>query len=348
MNIRVAGPRSWSGPRNGAPWVWGFAAAALVWLVILVISGQGGGQTVSLALSLAPYLVIVGLGQMLVVTAGPGNIDVSVSSVISLAGFVSVAAASATGSAAVGILAGIGVGVLVAAVSTVAILGLSVPPIIATLAAGLVASSITLSTANGFTAVPDAGLRAALNLRPAGVPVLALAIAVLTVLVAALLRRTVYGRSLVAVGQNRRAAERAGVPVARVIATTYLLSGALAGLTGALLAAYIAPSADLGTRYLLDSVAVVVIGGTLISGGRAVPVGVWGAALFFILLDGLVNLVGWSTAAQNLLKGGLVLFVLFLAGGGDRSGGLASLFRRRPRPAAATTTTTITGDDTDG
>jgi ribose transport system permease protein len=337
MNIRAIASR---------PWIWGFAAAVLVWLVILIVSGQGGGQTVSLALSLAPYLVVVGLGQMLVITAGPGNIDVSVAPIISLAGFVSVGVAASTGSATVGVLAGMGVGVLVAVISTVAILGLSVPPIIATLAAGLVASSATLYLANGFTAVPDPGLRQLLNVRPAGIPVLAVAVAALTGLIIVLLRRTVYGRSLIAVGQNRRAAERAGIPVARVIATTYLVSGALAGLTGALLAAYIAPSADLGTRYLLDSVAVVVIGGTLISGGRAVPVGVWGAGLFFILLDGLVNLVGWSTAAQNLLKGGLVLFVLFLAGGGDRAGGTASRFRRRPRPAAATTTTT--GDNTHG
>ncbi|MER5424351.1 ABC transporter permease [Streptosporangium roseum] len=337
MNIRALVAR---------PWIWGFVAAVLVWLIIVIISGQGGGQTVSLALSLAPYLVVVGLGQMLVITAGPGNIDVSVAPIISLAGFVSVAVTASTGSAVVGVLAGVGVGVVVALISTVAILGLSVPPIIATLAAGLIASSVTLSLANGFTAVPDAGLRQLLNVRPAGIPLLAVAVAVVTALVIALLRRTIYGRSLIAVGQNRRAAERAGVPVARIIATTYLASGALAGLTGSLLAAYIAPSADLGTRYLLDSVAVVVIGGTLISGGRAVPVGVWGAALFFILLDGLVNLVGWSTAAQNLLKGGLVLLVLFLAGGGDRVGGTPSRFRRRPRPAAATTTTT--GDNTHG
>ncbi|MER5628759.1 ABC transporter permease [Streptosporangium sp. NPDC002544] len=337
MNIRALVAR---------PWIWGFAAAALVWLIILAISGQGGGQTVSLALSLAPYLVIVGLGQMLVITAGPGNIDVSVAPIISLAGFVSVLAASSTGSATLGILAGAGVGLVIAAISTVAILGLSVPPIIATLAAGLIASSGTLSLANGFSAVPDPGLRSLLNLRPAGIPILAVAIAVVTVLVIALLRGTIYGRSLIAVGQNRRAAERAGIPVARIIAVTYLASGALAGLTGALLAAYIAPSADLGTRYLLDSVAVVVIGGTLISGGRAVPVGVWGAALFFILLDGLVNLVGWSSAAQNLLKGGLVLLVLFLAGGGDRVAGTSSRFRRRPRPAAVTTTTT--GENTHG
>ncbi|MER7498893.1 ABC transporter permease [Nonomuraea pusilla] len=338
MNVRVLLTR---------PWIWGFAAAALVWVAILAISGQGGGQTVSLALSLAPYLVVVGLGQMLVITAGPGNIDVSVASVISLAGFVSVAAAASTGSVVLGVGAGVAAGIAVAAVSTVAILGLSVPPIIATLASGLVASSATLSLAGGFTAVPDPGLRELLNLRPAGVPLFAVAVAAVTVAVVAVLRRTVYGRSLIAVGQNRRAAERAGIPVRRVIAATYLASGALAGLTGSLLATYIAPTADLGTRYLLDSVAVVVIGGTIISGGRAVPTGVWGAALFFILLDGLVNLVGWSTAAQNLLKGGLVLLVLFLAGGGARTPG-ASLpsLRRRRRPAAADTTTP--GETTDG
>ncbi|MGV9764341.1 ABC transporter permease [Micromonospora tulbaghiae] len=328
------------------PWIWGFLAAALVWTLILAISDSGGGQTVSLALSLAPYLVIVGLGQMLVITAGPGNIDVSVASIISLAGFVSVQVATATGSVAVGLLAGVGSGVAIAVISVVAILGLSVPPIIATLAAGLIASSLTLSLADGFTAVPDEGLRALLNLRPAGVPVLAVAVAALTAVVAAVLSRTVYGRSLLALGQNRPAAERAGVPVARVVTTTYLASGALAGLTGALLAAYIAPSPDLGTRYLLDSVAVVVIGGTLISGGRAVPVGIWGSALFFILLDGLVNLVGWSTAAQNLLKGALVLFVLFLAGGGTpRASTRRIRIPRRWQPAAATPTATTTGDN---
>ncbi|MFJ5117085.1 ABC transporter permease [Kitasatospora sp. NPDC088548] len=323
------------------PWIWGFLAALLVWLVILAVSGQGGGQTVSLALSLAPYLVLVGVGQMLVVTAGPGNIDVSVGPVISLAGFVSVAAASTTGSVTLGILAGIAAGLAVATVSATGILGLSMPPIIATLATGLMASSCTLVMAEGFTAVPDSGLRRLLNLRPAGVPLTAVAVAVLTVLIVLLLRGTTYGRSLTAIGQSARAAERAGIPVTRVLAATYLASGALAGLAGALLATYIAPAPDLGTRYLLDSIAVVVIGGTLISGGRAVPVGIWGGALFFILLDGLVNLVGWSTAAQNLLKGSLVLFVLFLAGGGGRTGRtpLRRTGHRPPVPGASATPT---------
>ena len=83
-----------------------------------------------------------------------------------------------------------------------------------------------------------------------------------------------------------------------------------------------APNVELGNDYLLDSIAAVVIGGTLITGGRAVPAGVWGGALFFILLGGLLNLIGWNYAGQNVLKGFLVLAVLFLAGG-------APLLRRR-------------------
>jgi ribose transport system permease protein len=320
--------------------IWGFVGAVLVWLLMLAVSGHGGGQTLSLALSLSPYLVIVGLGQMLVITAGPGNIDVSVGPAMALAGFIAVAVNATTGSVLIGLLGGIGVGLVIAAVSALAILALAVPPIIATLATGLIASSITLQIADGFTAVPDPGLRHALNLRPLGIPLLAIAVVALTAAGIWMLKNTTYGRDLIAIGQNQRAAERSGVPVRRTIAVTYLASGALAGLAGALLAAYVAPTPDLGTSYLLDSVAVVVIGGTLISGGRAVPAGIWGGALFFVLLNALVNLVGWSDAAQNVLKGALVLLVLLLAGGGptrNASRG-ASRWRRPTNPPIPTTT----------
>jgi ribose transport system permease protein len=299
----------------GAPWLFSFVFAAIVLVAIVAVSGQGGGGTLSLAVSLAPYLVLVALGQMLVITTGPGNIDVSVASVLSLAGFTSIWVTNATSSVLLGLLTAVATGAAVAAISVVSIAFLAIPPIVATLASGLIASSFTLALANGFTGNPDPTLRAFLNLRLLGVPVLAVVVLVLTIGVGAGLRYTVFGRSLLAVGQNRRAAAYAGVATRRTVAVTYLASGVLAGLTGALLATYIAPTPDLGTTYLLDSIAVTIIGGTLISGGRAVPTGVWGGALFFILLDGLLNLVGWSAAGQNVLKGLLLLAVLFLAGG---------------------------------
>ena len=302
-------------PFSVPAWTYSFVFAIAVLVLIVVVTGRGGGSTFLSALALVPYLVLVATGQMLVISSGPGNIDVSVASVISLGGYVSIAVADSTGSGLLGVLAAIGVGLGTALISVLAITFVSIPPIVATLASGLIVSSFTLGMSNGFSGTADAGLRAFVNARVFGVPWLAIVVLVFSILIALMLTFTVYGRRLLAVGQARGAADYARIRPARVVASTYFISGALAGLTGALLSAYIAPSADLGTDYLLDSIAVVVIGGTLISGGRAVPAGVWGGALFFVLLDSLLNLVGWSLAGQNILKGVLILAVLFLAGG---------------------------------
>lgn len=316
-------------------YTWSFLFAIVVLAGIFLATHSFGLGTISLALSLAPYLVLVGVGQMLVISAGPGNIDVSVGNIISLAGFTSVGVTSSTGSVALGILTGAGCGLGIAIISVFAIVVVKIPPIVATLASGLIASSFTLTLANGFTANPSTSLRSFLNADVVGIPWVAIITAAFTVLVVLALRRTVLGRSLIAVGQNRRAADFAGIRSTWVTAGTYLVSGVLSGVAGSLLATYVAPTADLGTVYLLDSIAVVVVGGTLISGGRAVPAGVWGGALFFILLDSFLNLIGWSLAGQNVLKGALVLAVLFLAGGAVRRRKSAPVPPAEVRPAEA-------------
>ena len=105
-----------------------------------------------------------------------------------------------------------------------------------------------------------------------------------------MLHRTVYGRSVLAIGQNIRAAWLAGIPVGRIRFLTYVLSGALGGLNGALLAGYFrGASVDIGNEYLLASIAVVVIGGTSVAGGKANVPGLWGAALFLVLLLTMLN-----------------------------------------------------------
>jgi ribose transport system permease protein len=303
--------RNWSIP----PWTWSFLASAVVLILTFLVSGRGGTQTLTLAFTIAPYLVIVGLGQMLVMSAGPGNIDVSVAKVFSLGGLLSIAVGEATGSWILGLGAAVGVGLAMASISVVAILYVRIPPIVATLATSLIASAISLTLAKGFQGSADPALKAFLGWAPFGVPAFAVVVLFFTVLVSLVLRWTTWGTQMLAFGQARRAAEYAGVSTTKVIVFVYLISGALAALAGALRASFSAPNVELGNDYLLDSIAVVVIGGTLITGGRAVPAGVWGGALFFILLDGLLNLIGWSFAGQNVLKGFLVLAVLFLASG---------------------------------
>ncbi|MCR8722771.1 ABC transporter permease [Frigidibacter sp. ROC022] len=317
---------------NGMPpWAWSFLAAVLVLILTYGISGQGDGQTITLALTVAPYLVLVGLGQMLVMTAGPGNIDVSVAKVFSLGGLLSIAVAESTGSWLLGLGAACGVGLCMASISVIAILLVRIPPIVATLATSLIASAISLTLAQGFQGSAHPDLRAFLNWSPLGVPAFAVVVAAFTLAVSWILARTVWGAQLLAFGQARRAAQFAGIRATRILVVVYLVSGILAALAGALRASFSAPNVELGNDYLLDSIAVVVIGGTLMSGGRAVPLGVWGGALFFILLDGLLNLIGWSYAGQNILKGFLVLTVLFLANGAPLiAPSAASATRKQP------------------
>jgi len=304
------------------PWIWSFLAAVIVLILTLVVSNGHGVQTLTLAFTIAPYLVLVGLGQMLVMSTGPGNIDVSVAKVFSLGGLLSIAVGEATGSWLLGIGAALGAGLALSAISVVAILYVRIPPIVATLATSLITSAISLTLAQGFQGSADPALKSFLSWAPAGVPAFAMIVILFTIIVSFLLRWTVWGTQTLAFGQARRAAEYAGVSATKTLTIVYLTCGALAALAGALRAAFSAPNVELGNDYLLDSIAVVVIGGTLITGGRAVPAGVWGGALFFILLDGLLNLIGWSYAGQNVLKGFLVLAVLFLAGG-------APILRRR-------------------
>lgn len=297
------------------PRTWSFVAAGIVFGLTVMVSGGSGMQTLTLALTVAPYLVLVGLGQMLVMSTGPGNIDVSVAKVFSLGGLLSVAVTEATGSWVLGLSAAVASGLALATISVIGILLIRIPPIVATLATSLIASALSLTLAKGFQGSADPVLNSFLNFAPFGVPAFAVAVLILTIFMSFVLTSTTWGMRMLAFGQAARAAEYAGIKSRNIIAVVYLSCGALAGLAGALRAAFSAPNVELGNDYLLDSIAVVVIGGTLITGGRAVPAGVWGGALFFILLDGLLNLIGWSYAGQNVLKGFLVLSVLFLASG---------------------------------
>ena len=93
----------------------------------------------------------------------------------------------------------------------------------------------------------------------------------------------------------------------------------LAGLTGALIAGFAGGnSLDQGEEYLLLTIAVTVIGGTAVAGGRASVPGVWGAALFMFLLVAMLNAAGAGPGLRLLLTGTIIIGVITLARG-DRA-----------------------------
>jgi hypothetical protein len=125
------------------------------------------------------------------------------------------------------------------------------------------------------------------------VPNLALVALVLALAAWWLLERSLYGRRVLAIGQNIRAARFAGVPVDGVRLATYTLSAVLAALCGFLLSCFSGGAAlNMGAEYLLMSIAVVVIGGTSVAGGNSNVPGIWGASLFMFLVVSMLNTYG--------------------------------------------------------
>lgn len=297
------------------PWIWSILGMVVIWIAIGAKTGSGLGGTFTSALSLAPYLMIVGIGQMFVITAGYGSIDLSVPYALTLAGFVSVSTMNGGhGSIIVGVLVGLLAGLAVAVANVLAIELLAIPPIVATLATGLMAQSAVSVKAATFNAAVDPTLHNFTTANVGPIPLLAICTLVLAAVAGFVLHRTQFGRALQAIGQNRRAADLAGLHVKTTLAIPYLISGILAAVAGILLAAYSSPSVDIGTPYLLNSIAVVVIGGSLIQGGRSNVTGVWGGAMFLTLLVTLLGVLNINPALQNVVKGGLIILVLVLAG----------------------------------
>ena len=300
------------------PWIWSFVGAALVWLAAIAFTaGYGAGGMLTAALSLAVFMVVVGVGQMFVVTLGPGNVDLSLPANIGLASAVAMKTMGGDDRlVAIGLVAALLSGLAVGVANYLLIWLLRIPPIIATLSASFIIQSIDISYGRGLQIKPPPGFADFTNIEFFGVPLLAILVAIFTAAAAVALRRLIYGRSVLAIGQNIRAARLAGVRVEPVRFLTYALCGTLGGLDGAILAGYFrGANVDIGNEYLLASIAVVVIGGTSVAGGKANLPGVWGAALFLVLLLTMLNTFGVSPGVRLLLSGLIIVAVITAAGG---------------------------------
>ena len=301
------------------PWLWAWAGALAVWLATAAFTGgKGSGEVLTAALTFGAFFVIVALGQMFVITLGPGNVDLSIPACMTLAGTVSMKTMDgASGMIPLGLALALAIGAGVGAVNYALIRLLRIPPIIATLSSSFIIQSAAIWWNRGLRVKPPEPLAEFTTTRIAGLPVIALCVIGLAVVGHIVLTRTVYGRGVVAIGQNMRAAHLAGVPVQRIRAATYVLCATLAGLCGFLLAGFSGGAAlNMGEEYLLSSIAVVVIGGTSVAGGFANVPGLWGAALFLFLLVTMLNTFGAGAGVRMVLTGLIIIGVIVAASGG--------------------------------
>lgn len=300
------------------PWIWSFVAAFLVWFVTILFTG--GASTLGLsqaALTFAAFSIVVGIGQMFVITLGPGNIDLCVPATMTLAGTVSLKFMDGQDSMILfGLLVAIAVGAAVGIGNYALIKLLRIPPIIATLSMSFIVQSTAIWTNRGLRIKPPEILASFTTETTLGVPNVAILALVLSLLAYVLLQRTVYGRWAAAIGQSINAARMAGIPVDGVRFATYVLCAVLAAICGYLLASFSGGAAlNMGQEYLLMSIAVVVIGGTAVAGGDSNVAGIWGASLFMFLVVSMLNTYGFGAGIRLVMTGLIIIGVIVVAGG---------------------------------
>jgi ribose transport system permease protein len=297
---------------------------ALIALVGLVVFGAlrygskfSEGYNVQSLLGDDAKYALVALGMTYVIMAG--GIDLSVGSVVAFGGVVSVKV-SDHGLAA-GLAAGIAAGAAVGLVNGFLISRLKLQPFIVTLAMLLAVRGLALHLSNTQAAVasPESDFQKLGDWQALGLPVAAWLMFAAFAVGAAALRYTPFGRQVLAVGGNVDAARLMGLPVGRVTASVYVLSGALAGCAGVLLASQ-SGSVDTaaGQGWELSAIAAVVVGGTLLSGGvgsvLSTLVGVLLLQLIFnlIVFENGEHVVNISSYWESVIRGAFLLVVVLL------------------------------------
>ncbi|QND45882.1 ABC transporter permease (plasmid) [Rhizobium lusitanum] len=300
------------------PWVWSFAATLVVWSVTVMFTGGASSLGLSqAALTFAAFSVIVGIGQMFVMTLGPGNIDLSVPATMTLAGTVALKLMNVEdGMIVPGLLISILIGFGIGIGNYALIKLLRIPPIIATLSMSFIVQSTAIWSNRGLRIKPPEQLADFTMSSVIGIPNIAIVAFLLSILAWVLLEKTIYGRWISAIGQSMFAARMAGIPVDGTRLATYILCAVLASICGYLLASFSGGAAlNMGSEYLLMSIAVVIIGGTAVAGGDSNVPGIWGASLFMFLVVSMLNTYGFGAGARLILTGFIIIAVILVAGG---------------------------------
>ncbi len=257
-------------------------------------------------------IALVTAGQMLVIiTAG---IDLSVGGVIDLVS-VSVGKMAEVG-APVPLLfvGGLGIGTMCGLANGLVITRLKVPPIITTLASGILFRGIAEGLANGnyFLGFPDS-FRWLGQGTWAGLPSQLWVAALVLFVLGFGLGQTRYGRWIYAVGQNERAARLSGVPSNSMLVGVYVTSAALASLAGMIMTARLDSSAPfLGSGLELASITAAVLGGISVYGGKGTMIGCLLGVLTMSAVRAGLTLLGVTTSIQAMFVAILLLFVLLL------------------------------------
>ena len=303
------------------------ALALLILINLAITPNFATWQTLNVNLTQVCAIVIVGVGMTLVIATG--GIDLSVGALMAIAGalapLIFLGKLFPLPHPAIGIALAFIVPVLVTGIlgwfNGWLITHLRIQPIIATLVLFIAGRGIAQVFTNGNLQVFNLPEFQFIGLgRVLGIPFQAILMVLIVAAAAWMLRRTVFGRQILAVGGNERAARLAGIPVTSVKQRVYLISGLLSGIAGLIvIARNSAADANLvGLGMELDAIAAVAVGGTLLTGGRATIIGTLVGALIIQLVRYTLLANGVPDAAALVAKAAIIVLAVWLQRQGQR------------------------------
>jgi len=256
-------------------------------------------------------LLVVAIGMTLVMITG--GIDLSVTSIIALTSAVGAKLMTSDGGgtpAVIGVAVMLALGAGLGALNGAVITMLRLPAFIVTLASMMFLSgfAVWLTQSKNIYGLPKSFLDLGQHL-----PIALAITAALSLAAHLMLRRTVFGRWLYAVGQNATAAHISGVPVRTMTFAAYVASGFCAALASVMLTGRLETGSPvLGREILLDIIGATVVGGTSLFGGKGKIVWTLFGVLFLTVLDNALNLLSLSQFSITMTKGAIILFAAVL------------------------------------
>ncbi|RYE46422.1 MAG: ABC transporter permease [Hyphomicrobiales bacterium] len=256
------------------------------------------------------FLGIVAAGMMMVILLG--HIDLSVPWTMTAAAMM---ATTVGGPAA--IPTGLAIGLLVGLFNGFGVAYLRIPSMIFTLGVDSVMRGLMIAHTGGFAPQDSATplMRYLAADKILGIPVAIFVWAAVSIVIAAILSRTAFGKAIYATGNREAASYLSGIRTRWVIVGAFVISGLCAALAGVLLAGYSAKAYQgMGNAYLLPAIAAVVIGGTHILGGRGRFIGTVVGVILIVLLNSVLSIMQMPEAGRQIIYG-LVIIVMLLVYG---------------------------------
>lgn len=267
-------------------------------------------------------LVFLGVAQTLVILTG--GIDLSIGAIVALTNVIaaSLPFVDAPANIVLWFIVPLAVGTAAGLLNGLLITRGGFTPLIVTLAMGVIWDGVSLFILSEPGGNISSGLTQAVTGTIFGVVPIPL-ILLLVILAAAqfILMKTTFGRSIYAVGGSEKNSIESGIDCRKTKVAVYCLSGLLAGLAGLYLSGLMNSGDPLvGDPYVLNSVAVAVIGGTSLSGGIGGVIGVLGGAYILDILSNILNLLAISTFYQYVAKGLVLIIALTITSSGSIGG----------------------------